>query len=72
MIRFVGEDGEAESGDGAKDEAEQGDGEEDHGPGEDDLNEFSSDVRSAWRLDRSTDRIVPVDVQGLRCQSEGD
>jgi hypothetical protein len=72
MIRFVGEDGEAESGDAARDEAEQGDGEEDDMPGDADFNEFSSDVRAAWRLDRSTGQIVPVDLQGLRCQSEGD
>jgi len=72
MIRFGDEEGETESGDGATDDAEQGDGEEDPVPGEDDSKEFSSDVRAAWQLDRSTDRIVPVDVNGLRCQSEGD
>src|SRR5207302_718895 len=61
MVRFAGEEEDAGSEDGPDSTGPAGD-----------QHEFSSDVRSAWRLDRQSGRIEPVAVDGLRCQSLGD
>jgi hypothetical protein len=34
--------------------------------------ETSSDIRAAWRLDRSAGRIVAIPTVGIVCQSTGD
>jgi hypothetical protein len=62
MTRFAGEaDGERKA-----------DGEADAAHAEGDGPPVSSDIRAAWKLNRRSGRIEPVELSGLICQSPGD
>jgi hypothetical protein len=80
LVRYAGEEedgGDEQAQDQEKEDDrpaptrdEHDDGDDVHG--EDGHFETSSDVRAAWRLDRSAGRIVPISTAGVVCQSTGD
>ena len=75
MVRYAGDEEGEQAQEQEQDRAtpvKGEDGEDDGDHGKDAKFETSSDIRAAWRLDRSTGRIVTMPTAGLLCQSTGD